>query len=458
MPQDPMKKLMVKSLPGRPGHRISRNRRFRGRHLFILLLVCLAVFFAYKKYNKQLISPPERPPLTATETPQAEPAALGPNAATQKPDNPEKFEIRHQVIRSSDTVESILDQFEFPRELVVEWERACKPAPLAGVHEGDELIFFLELPERQLSKIFYSGLNGAAYALRKTPEGWECQSQAPSLKMPVRTVTCRYAENFHDSCIAGGLPSSLVANLADIFAYDIDFSSDLKDGDSFTVFFQEQEIEGKEGRQYLILAAEAVVSGKAFQAVGFVIPDEGWEYFDLKGNSLKRSFLKSPLSCRRMLSLSSYRNVKPVLKMYRPRLGIDYAAPKGTPVSSVSDGVVTALFAKGKSSVLIEIRHRGGFKSVYGNLSGYSRGLKKGAIVSQGEVIGSVGSGSSGQQYLDFHFYKNGRPANFQSIDFPRSISVPKPVRAEFEKTRDSYIAALQGRTEQKLEMPSGRD
>ncbi len=449
---------MVKSLAGRTGHRISRNRRFRGRHLFILLVACLTVFFAYKKYHEQFSSRPERPPVAASEQPSAEPAALGPNIAQPKPENPDKFEIRHQVIRSGDTVETILDHAEIPRELAGEWEKACKPAPLQRVHEGDELIFFLELPERHLSKVFYSGQNGAAYALRKTADGWECQSRGPSAKMPVKTVTCRYAENFYDSCIAGGLPASLVANLADIFAYDIDFSADLKDGDSFAVFFQEQEIEGKEGRQYLILAAEAVVSGKAFQAVGFLVPDEGWEYFDPKGNSLKRHFLKSPLSCRRMLSLSSYRNIKPVLKMYRPHLGIDYAAPKGTPVSSVADGVVTALYTKKRSAVQIEIRHRGGFKSVYGNLTGYSRSLKQGAIVSQGEVIGTAGSGATGKQFLDFHFYKNGKPANFQSIDFPRSISVPKAIRAEFEKTRDSYIAALQGPTVQKIEMPSGRE
>lgn len=453
-----MKKLVVKSLPGRPEHRVPRNRKFRGRHLFIILVACLIAFLGYKKYYLQPAGPPERAFMTAPEQPFVEPPSLQSNASLPKQDSSEKLEIRHQVVRSNDSIETILDQFELPNELIGEWQKACKPAPFVQIHEGDELIFFLELPERQLLKVFYSALGGAAYALRKTPDGWECQSQGPSARVPVRTVTCRYAENFYNSCIAGGLPATLVANLADVFAYDIDFTSDLKDGDSFSVFFQEQEIEGKEERQYLILSAEAMVSGKAFQAVGFQVPDEGWEYFDSKANSLKRPFLKSPLSCRRMLSPSSYRNVKPVLKMYRPRLGIDYAAPKGTPVSSVADGVVTALNTRGKSAILIEIRHRGGFKSVYGNLSGYSRGLKRGAIVSMGEVIGSVGSGTTGKSYLDFRFFKYGKPANFQSIDFPRSISVPRAMRAEFEKTRDSYMAALQGRTQQRMDMPSGRE
>ncbi|MFZ2446563.1 MAG: peptidoglycan DD-metalloendopeptidase family protein [Syntrophobacteraceae bacterium] len=453
-----MKKLVVKTLPGRPNHRVGRNLKFRGRHLFILLLAAGVVFIAYKKFFPRIAGTPEKVLVFAPASPPAaEVPPLDAPAPAKRQETSEKFEIRHKMVSAGDSIAKVLESFQIPNAYITQWERACKSALFSQLRAGDELIFFLDRSNGQPIKIFYSTSGGPVHALRNTSDGWECLSQEAVPKVPVKTVHARYAENFYDSCIAGGLPAILVSSLADIFAYDIDFTTDFKDGDTFTVFFQEQEIEGKESKQYLILAAEMVMSGKTFQAFGFLLPDGDWEYFDAKGASLKRAFLKSPLSFRRLIAPSSYKNVKPVLKIYRPHLGIDYAAPKGTPVSAIGDGVVTAVNKKGKAAVSIEIRHRGGFKSLYGHLSGYSRGLYRGGIVSQGEMIGSVGSGAGGKTYLDFHFFKNGKAVNFHKIDFLRSTSVPKSARAEFEKTRDSYLAALKGKAPQRLETPSGR-
>ena len=360
---------------------------------------------------------------------------------------------------AGESLEQVLERTDIAAGYAGLWEKACKSSSLSHIREDDELIFFLDRAGNQPVRVIFSPSEGPPCTVRKVQDEWECQFAESASKGPVTTVRGRYSENFYDSCVAGGLPAALIANFADIFAYDVDFNSDLKDGDTFAVVFQEQDMGGEEGKQFLILAAEVVVSGKSFQAFGFQLPDGSWDYFDEKGASLKRAFLKSPLSYRRLNAPSTYKNVKPILKIYRPHLGIDYSAPRGTPVSAVGDGVVFAV-NKNRSGVSIEVRHRGGFRSYYGHLFAYSRGLKRGVLVSQGEVIGSIGSGGNGKQYLDFHFYKDSRPVHFQSMEFPRARIIPKGMRAEFEKSRDSRLALLEGKTSdgQRQDFLSGSD
>ena len=456
-----MKKLVVRSLPGRSNYRIGPTRKFRGRHLFLILVLAGLGFVSYKHWYRPNIFIPGNTVISAPEKLEIIPGSDVPSELTspaaRKQDVPEQFEIRHHIVNAGETIVRVLESYAVSGNYPEQWEKACKSDLFANMSEGDELIVFLAGSDKQPVRTIYSPSNGPSYALRKSSAGWECRVQEPVPKKPVRTVHGRYAENFYDSCIAGGLPATLISNLADIFSYDIDITTELRDGDSFTVFFQEQQIEGKEGKQYLILAAEMTVSGKTYQAFGFEQPESGWDYFDYKGASLERAFLKSPLSYRKLISPSTYKNVKPVLKIYRPHPGIDYAAPKGTPVSSIGDGVITSLNKTGKSAVSIEVRHRGGYKSLYRHLSGYSRGLQRGGIVSRGEVIGSVGADGSGKTFLDFQFYKNKKPVKFHSIDFPRSEAIPKNSRADFEKTRDTYLAALRGAAGSR-EAPSGRN
>lgn len=457
MSKDPMKKLVVKSLPGMSEYSLSRRRGFRGRHLFILLLAGGIAFGAYRHFYKPRDPAPEKPVTSTAETATvSEPVREEIPAPAQSRDTGGKFEIRHQVVQAGDSISRILQGFGVSNEHILQWETTCKTSPFAQVKEGDELIVLLTREDRQPVRIIYSPPGGAPFTMRKSAEGWECRPPETAQKTPVRTVRCRYAENFYDSCIAGGLPANLIANLADIFSYDIDFTTDFRDGDTFSVYFQEQEIQSTEGKQYLILAAEMSLSGKVYHAFGFQSSDGSWEYFDSKGASLKRAFLKSPFNYRKLISPSAYKNVKPVLKIYRPHLGIDYAAPRGTPVSSIGDGVVSSLDKKGKTALSIEIRHRGGYKSHYGHLSGYSRGLYRGSIVSEGEVIGTVGSGAGAKTFLDFSLTRSGKPVNFRTVDFSRLMTVPKSARAEFEKTRDAYVAALGVATPKGQEPPPG--
>ncbi|MCE5334194.1 MAG: M23 family metallopeptidase [Desulfobacteraceae bacterium] len=457
-----MKKLTVKTLPGRPFHKIPKKRRFRGRHVFMLLLLAGIGFGAYRTYYPTgglmpLIRSVVDRAVKAPE-PVPEPLPASPPAPV-KTEPKEKYDIRHRLVKSGETLAVIIESLGISNEYTALWQKACNSVPLDRLEEDDELIFFLNKADGQPSKVIFLESDGPSYGLRQTGSDWECTRQESAPRGPVKTVRGRYSECFYDSCIAAGLPAVLIASLADIFAYDIDMAGDFKDGDTFAVHFQEQSIEGAEGGQFLILAAEMRVSGKAVHAFGYQMPDGSWDYFDEKGASLKRMFLRSPISYRKLMAPSTYKNLKPILKIYRPRMGIDYAAPRGTPVGSVGDGVISSIKKSGKSAVVIEVRHRGGFRSFYGNLSGYSRGLARGSLVSQGEIIGSVGAGS-GKPHLDFRLQKDGKPVNFHTVDFSRSKIIPKNLAGEFEKTRDAYLNALQGKSPegQKQDALPGRE
>ena len=335
----------------------------------------------------------------------------------------------------------------------------ANPPNSTGLKENDEIILVLRRADGLPVEVVFVQPR-ASYILRKNSTGWECSPEVTAAEDPGKTVRGVWSNNFYDSSVEGGLPAPLVSNLVEIFSYDIDFTSDLKNGDSFSVFFQEYPIRSSEGKQFLILGAEVSVSGEVYQAFGFTLPDGSWEYFDAKGASLKRSFLRGPINYRPLLSPKTSRSLNPVLKTFPRGFGINYVVPKGTQVCAVGDGFISAIRKDAGKNLSIEIRHRGGYSSRYGNLSAWSRGLSYGSPVSQSEVIGSVGSVGSRKAYLDFHFYKNGKPVSFQAADFTRSKAVPKAISSEFEKSRDFCATALHGGIphEQKHQMLSGRN
>jgi murein DD-endopeptidase MepM/ murein hydrolase activator NlpD len=455
-----MKKLKGKRAFRGSGYVFPPGRRFRGRHLFIILLVFGVAFGSYRRLHLRKASQVKQ--TTTVVAADYRPAEPGPKtaAAAPKPDPPRKLEIRRFTIHSGDTLAAILRSSEIPGMYEIEWNEACKSAPLAQIKEDDELIFILSPDSGLPVKVIYSRPDGSSYTLRKNPAGWECRSGETGAKDGVKTVHSACSQNFQDCASAAGLPAPLISNLADIFSYDVDLTADLKGGDSFSVFYQESPIQSGDGKQFLILGAEMSISGKVFQAFGFQLPDGSWDYFDAKGLSLKRPFLRSPIGCRVLQFAKGAGNIRPVTKIQRPHLEVDYSAPKGTTVGAIGDGVVSAVGKNGKKGFSVEIRHRSGYRSLYGNLSSISRSVVRGAPVLQAEPIGSIGAAGSGKAYLHFRLFKDGKPVNIQTAEFARSKSIPKSNISEFEKSRDFCVSVLHGTTPdgQKHEMLSGRD
>lgn len=221
--------------------------------------------------------------------------------------------------------------------------------------------------------------------------------------------------SLYDALATQGETPEIATDLAEIFAWQIDFHTDIRDGDTFRVLIEEPYRDGRRVGYGRILAAELVNRQRAFQAV-YYAPENAkatGAYYRPDGRSMRRMFLRSPLRYTRISSGFSSRRLHPVLKQYRPHFGVDYAAPTGTAVHSVADGVVQWAGRKGGNGNMVKIQHQRGYMTYYLHLSRYARGLQAGKRVTQGQVIGYVGStGLSTGPHLDFRIKRHGKYLN----------------------------------------------
>lgn len=241
------------------------------------------------------------------------------------------------------------------------------------------------------------------------------------------------------------LPYALAADLEDIYQWTVDFFG-IQKGDSFTVIYDERFIDDTVsvgiGR---IWGAKFTQSGKEFYAIPF---RQGGkiQYWEADGGSLRKQMLKAPLKYSRISSRFTYARKHPIYKVYRPHTGVDYAAPKGTPVHAVADGVVIFKGWGGGGGNTLKIKHAGNLQTGYLHLSRFAKGISKGSRVSQGQLIGYVGStGASTGPHLDYRIWKNGTPIDPLKIPSEPAEPISKENRPLFEFVRDRITAELNG-------------
>ncbi|HUF65953.1 MAG TPA: M23 family metallopeptidase [Gemmatimonadaceae bacterium] len=251
-----------------------------------------------------------------------------------------------------------------------------------------------------------------------------------------------------DDADAAGLPRSarlqLAWAIADIFEYRVDMSRDLKVGDRFGALVE--RVEEPNGRVSLrrIIAANLALSGQELEAIRFDSRHGTGDYFDADGKSLRAAFLRAPLSFRRISSNFGMRR-HPVLKKWRQHAGTDYAAPSGTPVRSVGDGVIIFAGRKGGYGNVIDVRHRNGFVSRYGHLRNFAAGITRGRRVGIGETIGYVGmTGLATGPHLHFEVLVGGVQRNPRvALSMRSGDPIPGSERGEFMSTRERTLEVL---------------
>ncbi len=242
-----------------------------------------------------------------------------------------------------------------------------------------------------------------------------------------------------------GAPAALAPKLADILGSDIDFRRDLHEGDTFRILYEEVWRDDRLVRTGAIQAVELTSRGKARRA--FLYDDDAGDpaYFDETGGSRQRSLLRAPLQYSRISSEFSYRRFHPVLGKMMPHLGIDYAAPLGTPVKAAGDGVVLAAAAKGGNGKYVHIRHNNrNLETYYLHLSKFGQGVKSGARVKQGQVIGYVGAtGYATGPHLDYRIKIDGKFVNPRTIKAPATESLAGARRDRFREHAQQLAATL---------------
>lgn len=252
---------------------------------------------------------------------------------------------------------------------------------------------------------------------------------------------------------SAGVPAEVIVRFSETFQWTVDFLTEPRDGDRFAAVWIER---GAPGRRILGTTFEAgVYEGRVTGERTAVLFDG--DYFDAQRESLRRMFLRAPLRFARISSGFSKGRYHPVLRINRPHHGTDYAAARGTPVSTVADGVVVVAHRERGFGNVVKIRHNKTYTSLYGHLSRFGKGVRRGAHVKQGRVIGYVGStGLATGPHLHFQIEKNGRWADFLKLDLPFASSVPRSRRAAFDSEAKRLLPELRGLAQAEGSRPQG--
>jgi len=279
--------------------------------------------------------------------------------------------------------------------------------------------------------------------VRKNNGVWSAQKITEQVQAKTVTFKGVVTNNLWESAEAAGMDPNLVVQLAEIFAWQVDFAREVRLNDRWRLSVEQRFVNGEPVGWGNILAAHYENAGTHHHAIMFIKDGQPQGYFAPDGSSLKRMFLKSPIQYGRISSRFNRKRFHPVLKVSRPHLGVDYAAPTGTPIRAVGSGRVTMAGWHGGGGKTVKISHNSMYQTSYLHLSRFAPGLRAGSRVNQGQVIGYVGStGLSTGPHLHFEFWHSGRVVDPLGQKFPTADPVPHQHMDEF---RGHAAVALNG-------------
>lgn len=302
---------------------------------------------------------------------------------------------------------------------------------LAKIVSGRELALVFDNAAGGLKKLVYkidndSWLIAEADSATENEEPvWTAKTEAIPYEVRQKEAGSVISKSLYETIVNAGVDERLALALAEVFAWQIDFATDIQEGDSFKVIYEERYLDGKYVMPGRILAASFINNGEQFKAFYFEGGKTEAGYYDENGAALQKVFLKSPLQYKYISSGFSYGRVNPITKVMTPHRAIDYAAPFGTPAVSVGDGMVIQAGWNGPYGISVTVHHNETYSTIYGHFSSLAKGIRVGAKIKQGQVVGYVGStGQSTGPHLHFELHKRGAKVN----PFKEEIPPGQPV------------------------------
>jgi murein DD-endopeptidase MepM/ murein hydrolase activator NlpD len=354
--------------------------------------------------------------------------------------------LHSYVVRPGDTFQGILAGFGVSGSEAIRFHGSLSSLGLSTIFPGDSMVLSVGGDGRPTTLSMLAQLKCWYYLYRD-------RFALTVEKEPIATMRYRCVvkgtlnTSLSEDMYHFGVGDALVAKLADIFAWDINFFIDPRKGDRFEVLFEKYYREGRFVAYGNILAAKYVNAGREMYAIAFDDPDDGLGYYDLDCKSVQKQFLKAPLRFQRVSSGYSYHRRHPVLGIVRPHLGIDYAAPTGTPVYAAADGVVRTAGWNDGYGKFVRIAHGGSYQTCYGHLHQIRPGIRRGVRVKQGELIGRVGAtGLATGPHLDYRMRMGARFVNPLTVRLPSKKSVDEDDRARFEEVKRTNLLLLDAR------------
>jgi murein DD-endopeptidase MepM/ murein hydrolase activator NlpD len=347
----------------------------------------------------------------------------------------------HVTIQHGDTLANIFHQYGL-KPATVEAVTASTLAydKLSTLHPGQKLTLYIA--KHQLRQLIYPYSHDSTLYVDASHAGYKASIKSKPISITLERKTGIVKQSVAQASHDAGMTTSLFHQLHDIFQGTIDFKQ-VKHGDHFTILYQEYYIDGKKDHPGDIIAVDFVHNGNHTKAIRYTYPKNHTGYYTPSGRGIKPAFLRCPVThYKRISSYFTYRRLDPYLHVIRPHLGVDYAAPRGTPVRSIGRGIIAFQGKDHGYGNAIIIRFNKKYKALYGHLQKFAAHQKRGDAVKRGQIIGYIGStGWSTGPHLHFGFYINGIPKNPLKIKLPRGESIPK-----------SYQAAYQAYTKKMLE------
>jgi murein DD-endopeptidase MepM/ murein hydrolase activator NlpD len=386
--------------------------------LFALVLAVLAV--------RHFFFPGGGPPVDA------EKASASMTAAPTAPPPPPPLQEEKIIILRGTNLASLLKRQGFDNREIHRLKESVKPVyDLARIAAGHEMRLF-KTPDGAWKALEYDIDEIRYLAVRNESEGLRAEVKYYPFEIKPALVFGVIETSPVAAMARAGEEDVLAYDLAErCFGWDIDFYTDLRKGDAFRILVEKKYLDGKFSGYRNILAAEFTNDGKVFQAFRFTYSDSGAaDYFDEEGLSKRKEFLKSPFKYgAHVTSRFSGSRLHPIYKVYRPHYGVDYGAPEGTPVQATADGKVTFAGWDGASGRKVRVQHKNSYETMYLHLSGFGPGIRVGAQVKGGDVVGYVGStGDATGPHLDYRVSHHGGPVN----PLGQKFKPADPVRKEF--------------------------
>ena len=407
------------------GRRKSRRRINGPRVAAALVLLACAVVFLF--FVIRTVFPPE------AAVPDGPPPSGPDEAAVVSAPATPALEEERIVIPLRSSLAELLKKRDFDNVEIHRIKEAVKPVYDLGKIRAGQQLRLASMPGGAWKTLEYDIDETRFLVVHNDEDGIKAE-----VKLVPFEVRPAFAWGVIEDSLIGALnkageQDSLALDLVErCFGWDIDFNTDLRKGDSFRIYVEKKYLDGRFAGYRDILAAEFTNEGNVFQAFRFTYPDtNASDYYDENGGSRRKDFLRSPIKFMtpRITSRFSSSRFHPIYKIYRPHYGVDYAARIGTPVQATADGEVTFAGRDGAAGNAVKIRHKNSYATAYLHLSGFGKGVRKGAQVKGGDTVGYVGSsGDSTGPHLDYRIYYHGSPVNPLGHKFKPA----DPLRKEF--------------------------
>jgi murein DD-endopeptidase MepM/ murein hydrolase activator NlpD len=356
----------------------------------------------------------------------------------------DSFRITAGKIRSGQNLGSILSEYGVTTQKIDQLSRNSEGVfDLRKIRDGQDFYLFQSRDTDCEACYFVYEKNKVEYVVFNLKDSLSISLGKKEIRIEQKSASGVIHSNLWNTITANRLSPMLAIELSRIYAWSIDFFG-IQKGDRFRLLYEEQFADTVSIGVGPVYAAEFEHAGKSYKAFRF-FQAQRFEYFNENGENLRKEFLKAPLNFSRVSSHFSASRLHPVLKIRRPHFGVDYAAPRGTPVESIGDGTVTEKgFQHGGAGNYLKIRHNSEYSTAYMHLSGFGKGIVRGSRVSQGEVIGFVGStGLATGPHLDFRVYRNGTPVDPLKLESPPAEPVKMELMKGYQISVDSLKSLL---------------